>query len=62
MTKSRDSSRNGPVVVNATPVGRERVFGGPTPDGPLPGRLLVLLSRLHRTEAVPPDPREAKRG
>ena len=60
--KSRRSSQNGPVVVNGVPVSRERVFGGPTPEGPLPGRLLVLLSRLHRAEAVEPGQREGQNG
>ncbi|MGH1589413.1 hypothetical protein [Methylobacterium sp. P5_C11] len=41
---------------------RERIFGGPAPDGPLPGHLLVLLSRLHRAEATPEDRRESTRG
>ncbi|MGT2479303.1 hypothetical protein ACU4GR_11330 [Methylobacterium oryzae CBMB20] len=46
------------MVVNDTSVPsrpRERIFGGPAPDGPLPGHLLVLLSRLHRAEAAPKD-------
>lgn len=60
--KSRRSSRREPVVVNAIPAPRERVFGGPAPEGPLPGRLLVLLSRLHRAEAVKRDQREVRRG
>ncbi len=65
MTKSRRSGPRGPVVVNDTSVRsrpRERIFGGPAPDGPLPGHLLVLLSRLHRAEATPEDRRESTRG
>ncbi|MGU3666569.1 hypothetical protein ACLBX9_20465 [Methylobacterium sp. A49B] len=65
MTKSRRSGPRGPVVVNdaALPARpRERVFGGPTPDGPLPGRILVLLSRLHRAEAAPKDHHESQSG
>jgi hypothetical protein len=53
------------VVVTGTAVQarpRERIFGGPAPDGPLPGHLLVLLSRLHRAEAEPKDGPEAKLG
>lgn len=50
------------MVFNAVPSPRERVFGGAIPDGPLPGRLLVLLSRLHRAEALPPGPQEGQRG
>jgi hypothetical protein len=47
-----ESAPRGPIVLNGIPeLRRERVFGGLTPDGPLPGRLLVLLSRLHRAEA-----------
>ncbi|MCJ2134354.1 hypothetical protein MKK69_09850 [Methylobacterium sp. J-026] len=65
MTKSRRSGPRGPVVVNeasgpSRP--RDRLFGAPTPDGPLPGHLLVLLSRLHRAEAAPPEPRETPHG
>ena len=66
MTKSRRSGPKGPLVVRNIPVlpgPRERLFGGPAPDGPLPGRLLVLLSRLHRAEGAPQDPaREGERG
>ncbi|MEE7447074.1 hypothetical protein MRF4_04165 [Methylobacterium radiotolerans] len=65
MTKSRRSGPRGPVVVNDTsvhPRPRERIFGGPAPDGPLPGHLLVLLSRLHRAEAEPKDRQEANLG
>lgn len=65
MTKSRRSGPRGPVVVNGTAVHarpRERVFGGHAPDGPLPGHLLVLLSRLHRAEAEPKDRQEAHLG
>jgi hypothetical protein len=53
------------VVVNDTSVPsrpRERIFGGPAPDGPLPGHLLVLLSRLHRAEAAPKEAGETPRG
>lgn len=65
MTKSRRSGPRGPVVVNDTSVPsrpRERIFGGPAPDGPLPGHLLVLLSRLHRAEAAPKEAGETPRG
>jgi hypothetical protein len=65
VTKSRRSGPRGPVVVTGTAVQarpRERIFGGPAPDGPLPGHLLVLLSRLHRAEAEPKDGPEAKLG
>ena len=61
VTKSRRSGPRGPVVVNdaAAPVRpRDRIFGGPAPEGPLPGHLLVLLSRLHRAEAVPQERRD----
>lgn len=61
VTKSRRSGPRGPVVVNETAgLGRprDRLFGGPTPDGPLPGHLLVLLSRLHRAENAPKEPRD----
>ncbi|MCJ2138883.1 hypothetical protein [Methylobacterium sp. E-066] len=61
VTKSRRSGPRGPVVVNdgaVRPSPRERLFGGPAPDGPLPGRLLVLLSQLHRAEAAPRERRE----
>ncbi|MWV26192.1 hypothetical protein FVE89_30320 [Methylobacterium sp. 2A] len=64
MTKSRRSGPRGPVVVNETSAParpRERLFGGPTPDGPLPGHLLVLLSRLHRAENAPKTPRDPTR-
>jgi len=53
------------VVVNDASVParpRERIFGGPAPDGPLPGQLLVLLSRLHRAEATPKDRTEPHHG
>jgi hypothetical protein len=35
----------------------EAGFGPPLPEAPLPGRLLVALSRLHRAEtaAKPPE-------
>ena len=59
--KSKRSGPRGPVVVNdgaVLPPPRERLFGGPAPDGPLPGHLLVLLSRLHRAEATPKERRE----
>jgi hypothetical protein len=59
--KSKRSGPRGPVVVNdgaVPPPPRERLFGEPAPDGPLPGRLLVLLSRLHRAEAAPQERRE----
>jgi hypothetical protein len=65
VTKFRRSGSRGPVVVNDTSVPsrpRERIFGGPAPDGPLPGHLLVLLSRLHRAEAAPKDKAEPRRG
>lgn len=66
MTKPRRSGPKGPLVVKTIPVlpgPRERVFGGPAPDGPLPGRLLVLLSRLHRAEAAPRESlRDGERG
>ncbi len=65
MTKSRRSGPRGPVVVNeASGLSRprERLFGGPTPEGPLPGHLLVLLSRLHRAEAAPSVPAETSHG
>ena len=65
MTKSRRSGPRGPVVVNGAAVParpRERIFGGPAPDGPIPGPLLVLLSRLHRAEAEPKDRQEAELG
>lgn len=61
VTKSRRSGPRGPVVVNdgsARPTPRERLFGGPAPDGPLPGHLLVLLSQLHRAETAPRERRE----
>ncbi|WP_243920509.1 hypothetical protein [Methylobacterium sp. E-065] len=66
VTKSRRSGRFGPVVVTepsapARPP-RERLFGGPTPDGPLPGHLLVLLSRLHRAENAPKEPGDPAHG
>ncbi|MCJ2054348.1 hypothetical protein [Methylobacterium sp. J-070] len=51
------------MVVNGVPARsrpRERIFGGPTPDGPLPGHLLVLLSRLHRAETAPPERSESQ--
>lgn len=53
-SKPATPAPRGPVVLNGA-MRRERVFGGPTPDGPLPGNLLVLLSRLHRAEAAPRD-------
>jgi hypothetical protein len=65
VTKSRRSGPRGPVVVNDTAAisrPRERVFGGPAPEGPLPGHLLVLLSRLHRAEAEPREQRDLKLG
>jgi hypothetical protein len=65
VSKSRRSGPRGPVVVTATSglsQPRERSFGGPAPDGPLPGHLLVLLSRLHRAEVAPKDLHEPKRG
>ncbi|MHB2208988.1 hypothetical protein [Methylobacterium sp. CM6257] len=65
MTKSRRYGPRGPVVVNdasVLPQPRDRIFGGPAPDGPLPGRLLVLLSRLHRAEAAPKEGHEIPHG
>ncbi|TXN05015.1 hypothetical protein FV242_05060 [Methylobacterium sp. WL64] len=65
MTKSRRSGPRGPAIVNdgaVPPSPRERIFGGPAPDGPLPGHLLVLLSRLHRAEAAPRERRDTPRG
>lgn len=55
MTKSRRSVRRGPVVLNDNArVPADPRGGGPilveAPQGPLPGHLLVLLSRLHRSE------------
>ena len=62
VTKSRRSGPRGPVVVKVASVPvrpRDRLFGGPAPDGPLPGHLLVLLSRLHRAEAAPEERRDS---
>ncbi|WP_246689943.1 hypothetical protein [Methylobacterium sp. WL7] len=64
VTKPRRSGPREPVIVNdgaVRPLPRERLFGGPAPDGPLPGHLLVLLSRLHRAEAAPRERRETSR-
>ena len=46
---------HGPIVLarNANRR-RDARFGSPLPDSPLPGRLLVALSRLHRAETTPP--------
>ena len=65
MTKSRRSVRRGPVVLNDNAKGpNDPRRNGPqlveAPQGPLPGHLLVLLSRLHRSEsarAAEPDPK-----
>ncbi|VUD71377.1 hypothetical protein [Methylobacterium symbioticum] len=59
MTKSRRSVRRGPVVLNdnAKAPAEPRRGGSilvETPQGPLPGHLLVLLSRLHRSESARP--------
>ncbi|MDP4024243.1 hypothetical protein Q8W71_16560 [Methylobacterium sp. NEAU 140] len=52
-TFKRPHRRHGPVVLNEVASRRpEHPFGGAMPDGPLPGRLLVLLSRLHRAESA----------
>jgi hypothetical protein len=65
VTKSRRSVRRGPVVLNDNATLPEvsrpdgPAFVSP-PPGPMPGRLLVLLSRLHRSEtaqAAEPDPK-----
>lgn len=70
VSESKHDGPRGPAVIDAIPAPRptprparrERVFGGPAPEGPLPGHLLVLLSRLHRAEAVKRDQREGQRG
>lgn len=60
MTKSRPSVAR-PVVLSglarrrrqpARP--RDALLGAEALETPLPGRLLVLLSRLHRAEEAPP--------
>ncbi|GJD58874.1 hypothetical protein [Methylobacterium dankookense] len=65
MTKSRRSVRRGPVVINDNAkASNDSRRTGPqfveAPHGPLPGHLLVLLSRLHRSESArssePPGP------
>lgn len=63
MTKSRRFSRRGPVVLNDnTRRKRRRVrtrdtaFLADTVDAPLPGQILVMLSKLHRAEvSIGPD-------
>jgi len=51
---------HGPIVLAQAPARRtDAQFGPPLPDSPLPGRLLVALSRLHRAVdclPTPPDP------
>ncbi|WP_336486423.1 hypothetical protein [Methylobacterium nigriterrae] len=65
--KTRRSGRNGPIVLTGKPKarrparGREDVLGAGALEAPLPGRLLVLLSRLHRAETARPDEDEAGR-
>ncbi|WP_243930663.1 hypothetical protein [Methylobacterium sp. J-076] len=45
---------HGPIVLAPpSPRRRDAHFGAPLPDSPLPGRLLVALSRLHRAEDAP---------
>lgn len=61
MTKSRPSVRR-PVVLNGhsrrrlRPVrARDALLGAEALESPLPGQLLVLLSRLHRAEDAKPS-------
>jgi hypothetical protein len=56
--KARNALRRGSVIVPAGPSRRRRritlrdeVLGPAALEAPLPGTLLVLLSRLHRSEA-----------
>lgn len=60
MTKSRPSVRR-PVILNGlarrrrAPVrSRDALLGAEALETPLPGQLLVLLSRLHRAEDARP--------
>ncbi|KAB1072096.1 hypothetical protein [Methylobacterium planeticum] len=61
MTSSR-SGRRAPVVLSQKQAarrrrGREGALGAEALDAPLPGPLLVLLSRLHRAEHARPEGR-----
>ncbi|AWN40399.1 hypothetical protein U8607_06155 [Methylobacterium durans] len=56
MNKKR-SGRREPVILTTEPRPRpgrrrSRSLGGDGLDTPMPGQLLVLLSRLHRSETV----------
>ena len=55
-SKSNQSGPQGPIVLVRKP-NRPEGFGSPLTEAPLPGRLLVALSRLHRAEtaAKPPE-------
>lgn len=59
MTKSRAAALHGPVVLRGQPRrprgsvrAGQTLPGADALDGPLPGRLLVLLSRLHRVDGA----------
>jgi len=44
----------GPIVLaQSAKARRDARYGAPLPESPLPGRLLVALSRLHRAEGTP---------
>lgn len=66
--KNNRIGRRGPVVLAEKPSaqrrrlsGREGVLDAEALVAPVPGPLLVLLSRLHRSEPTPGDRDEAER-
>ena len=66
--KSSRSGRRAPVVLSQKPAarrrrGRDSLLGAEALEAPLPGQLLILLSRLHRSERAGPQegrPADAK--
>ncbi|GJE62384.1 hypothetical protein MPOCJGCO_4517 [Methylobacterium trifolii] len=68
MSKSRRSVRRGPVVLSGTsrrrrrPVRPRDALLAVEPEGPLPGQILVLLSKLHRAETGAADAADEKAG